>query len=182
MKKFLLSMAAVALTASASWADVTTLVLDGENDLGDIPRINGTTAPTAAQSVKEMSFTLDGIECNLTSDLVLPDSNGNEVETTGNGFALWYNPSSETYRGIMISGKTNTQLTLTVPNGKITGVKLLMAGYSLNALDISFNGTDVSGESVAGGYSWTWSDAEGGESVVMKWVQTSFAFTMANYN
>ncbi|MDE5871290.1 MAG: Ig-like domain-containing protein [Muribaculaceae bacterium] len=62
------------------------------------------------------------------------------------------------------------QITLTIPNGKITGAKLYLSGTALISLDIDFNG--VAKESVFenGIYSWSWSDKDGSESLSIQWV------------
>lgn len=179
MKKLLLSLATVALAASTSWANETTLTFDGEGDVAGLTRITGTSLPTADQCVKEFEFTQDDINCTFTTDLVMHDSSiGKDVQSTGAGFALFTNtnPSKITDSGIYISTNVNTQISLSVPGGKISEVKLNMSGYAVGTLSIITNGTAIDLSPVANGlYSCTWNDTQGAETVTMQILRTFMA-------
>ncbi|MDE5808086.1 MAG: hypothetical protein K2H76_08200, partial [Muribaculaceae bacterium] len=159
MKKLLLSMAAVALTASASWASETTLVFDGENDMAGLTR-QTTTNPTDV--VKEIAYSQDGVDFRLEV-----------TDGTGKGYALVN--AGGTNAGIYVSSSVGSQVTITVPNGHVTGAKLLMSGYALSTLDVTFNGKEIEGNSEGSLYSWIWGDAEGGENLTLSWPSTFMA-------
>ena len=72
----------------------------------------------------------------------------------------------------MYGNPLSSEVTLTVPGGKISGIKLYMTGYAVHNLTISFNGREVDQESENTSYYWTWSDEEGTESVVFSFTNT----------
>ncbi|MDE5808010.1 MAG: hypothetical protein K2H76_07810, partial [Muribaculaceae bacterium] len=176
MKKFLLSLATVALTASASWANETTLTFDEEGDVAGLTRISGTSNPTAQDCVKDFSFTQDGISCAFTTDVELLDSSIDKmVESTGAGFALFTNTNAakSNDRGIYISSYVNTRITLSSPGGKISGVKLIMSGYAMSSLNVITNGTGIEAADAGNNlYAWSWTEAEGVETVTMEFLRT----------
>lgn len=156
MKKLLLSLAAVAMTATASWADVEKLVFDGENDIAGLKR-QTTTSPT--DMVKEVTYSQKDIDFKL------------EVTSgTGKGYAL-VNAGGAT-AGIYVSSSVESQITLTVPNGHITAAKLLLSGYALGTLEVTCNGSPISGVADGSLYSFSWSDDNGGETLTMSWPST----------
>ena len=93
--------------------------------------------------------------------------------TTGKGFALvnagGTNSGLFVYASVAKDTSMTPEITMTVPNGKITEVKLYMSGMSLNSLDIDFNGELIESENEGSLYSWTWSSKEGIESLSMSW-------------
>lgn len=177
MKKSLLfSLSALALTTSVAWANETKIVFDGEGDYAGLTRIEDTKIPAADQCVKSFNFTQAGVECSFTTDLEMMDSSVDKMQqSTGAGFALFTNttPTKPTENGLYISSYVNTQISLSVPNGKINSVKLVMTGYALNTLSVVYNGSDVNGTAgESSSYSWSWSNEEGVETVTMQLLRT----------
>lgn len=168
MKKALLSITALALTAVMSTANEHTLVFDGENDMYGIPR-QTTTDVNSLEFVPEISFTEAGIDFSIK-----------KVSETGYGFALinagGNNAGLCVYSGLKSETSITPQITLTVPNGKISAVKFYMsAAVALHALSLDFNGKEVDSEKEGSLYYWAWSDAEGTETVTIEWNNTYYA-------
>lgn len=170
MKKFLLTTAILALTATASLANVETLVFDGEGDAYGITRQN-TIDVNQVEFVQEISFTQSGIDFSLT-----------KATDTGLGFALvdggGINCGLFIYSALAANTHIVPHFELTVPGGKISAVKLRMSGSYNNtgllSLDIAFNGKNVEPEKDYDLYSWNWSDNEGCESVAIQWNNTYY--------
>ena len=162
MKKALLSLIAVWLSAFASIASEHTIVFDGTNDIGGLTRL--TKTPTKDQCVSELSFTDEDINFSIGKD------------GTGWGFALVHTGNAKAEDGLYVSSTNTPTITLTVPNGKINAVNISLSGYSLAALDIDFNGTSESGKTTDTKiYSWSWTNAEGVETVTITWPTTYMA-------
>ena len=184
MRKTLLTLAAVATTVSLSWADTTTLVFEGDGDVAGMTRIASNTYPTKDECSQDLSFSLEGFDCNFTSDLELPNSEGVMQTSTGNGFALFQNTTTKVGQltkplenGIYASSNINTRISVSLPGGTISAVKLNMYGNALSSLEIPFNGNVVAGEFIqANYYSWSWvaKEGEGSETVTMEWVKTAY--------
>ncbi|MDE5883329.1 MAG: Ig-like domain-containing protein [Muribaculaceae bacterium] len=157
MKKVLLTIVASALASSVAYADQHTFIFDGTNDLGGLTRQTNIKSP---ECVDGFSLTEEGIDFSIA-----------RIGDTGKGFALVN--GGGTNAGIYIAGGitsiTNTKITLTLPNGKITAAKVKVSGYAAITLDISFNGKYI--ESLGDGpiYDWTWSDAAGSETLTLEW-------------
>lgn len=146
-------MGAVMITASMSWADVTTLVFDGTDDFAGLDR-QTTTRPT--NFVKEVAYQQDGVDFKL------------EASGNGQGFALVN--AGGVNAGIQIAMNTVSTVTLTVPNGHITGATISMSGYSLLTLGVNFNGSELEYSSEESSvYTWEWNDAAGGETLTITW-------------
>ena len=162
MKKALLSVAAVTASVITGWANEYTFVFDGNNDMGGLTRQTSTN-PDELTFSDEFSLNEEGVQLSVKN-----------TAATGKGFALVN--AGGTNAGILVyaSMASNTsmspEITLSVPNGKITGAKLYMSGMSLITLDIDFNGKLVEPQNEGALYSWTWTDAEGVESLSMGWV------------
>ncbi len=153
MKKALLSVLIGAAAFSAS-ANQYTLVFDGENDINGLVR-QTTTDKAAWELVKEFSFKESGIDFSIKST----------TETEG-GFALVNigapNAGLVVYASLAKATWLNPEITLTVPGGNITAVKVGMSGTAMSSLDVSFNGTVP--EPMNDGALWIYSwDANGGE-------------------
>lgn len=165
MKKTLLSIIAAASSIFAGMANEYTFVFDGENDMGGLTRQTSTKEAdlTFADS---FSMTEEGIELTLS-----------KISETGLGFALinagGTNAGLCVYPG-MVSSMT-PEITLKVPNGKITSVTLIMSGSALNTLDIPFNGTIIEPELENGLASWNWEDKDGAETVTCTWANNYYA-------
>ncbi len=162
MKKFLLSIFAIAIGAAAAVANEYTLVFDGENDMYGLPRQSATKADYLT-FVSEFSFTEAGIDFSIK-----------KASDAGNGFALVN--AGGTNAGLMVyssgmsaSSFTIPDVTLSVPNGKITAVKVFMSGTSMASLDLTFNGELIEAENKDLLYYWTWKSAEGVEKVSFTW-------------
>ncbi|MDE6548144.1 MAG: Ig-like domain-containing protein [Muribaculaceae bacterium] len=160
MKKSLLSIATVALAAFVANADEYKFVFDGTNDMGGLTRQTDIKTP---ECVDGFSLSEEGVDFSITR--------GSDA---GKGFALVNGGGNNA--GIYISGGftsiTDTKITLSVPNGKITAAKVWLSGYAAITLDISFNGKLV--ESLGDGpiYYWPWSDNSGVETLTLEWVGT----------
>lgn len=160
MKKFLLPIATLALTAFSSMADSHTFDFEGDGDLYGLTR---QTKKDGESYVQEVKFSEAGIDFSLVA-----------TSETKCGFALINAGGANIGLGICgtimpMAMSPAVNLTLTVPNGKISEVKLLMSGSGLVSLDIPFNGNDVESVSEGSLYSWTWKDGEGSEAVSAKW-------------
>ena len=169
MKKTLLTLAAVAMTASASWADQTTFVFDGDNQMWGYPRLE--KLPTANDIVKAIQGEQEGVEFDLK---VANESDGNF------GYAFIHVSNSIDQQGIALYQKTESNLTLSVPGGKITAVTMYMSGGAINGTN---TGCTIAGKSYSAPtagplqidpsdtkkfqYAYSWSDANGLESVVI---------------
>ncbi len=159
MKNYFLLIAAAAMTALTAGANEYTFVFDGDNSLGGIPR---QTDEKNLEYVDGFSLSEEGI------DFTISKANG-----TGSGFAL-INAGGDN-AGIYVSSKIGTTIELTVPRGSITFAKIKMTGYALNALDLAFNGKDVSSTMDGAKYNWEWSDKTGAETLIIEWPSTYMA-------
>lgn len=164
MKKLLLAAATAALIAPGALADSFKFVFDGQNDMYGLTRYM-TDKVDADSYVKEWSFNENGIDFLLTND----------EESTGNGFSLVYAISEKDpgNAGIMVASYTGVNISLTVPGGNITGAKLWLSGYTMNTLEVDFNGTmieDPGNDDAL--WTWQWADPEAGETLVIKWPKT----------
>ena len=161
MKKTLLSIAALAATALTGMADEYTLVFDGNEDLFGLKR-QPTIKADELEFVPEIKFSEAGIDCSITN-----------TAETGSGFALvdagGTNSGVYVYSGMKAETFMDPEITLTVPNGKITGAKLYLTGVSLLTLEIDFNGKMIESEKQGDLFCWSWNDAEGPETLTMKW-------------
>ncbi len=168
MKKTLLSLIAVVCCTVLSPANNHTLVFDGDNDMYGIQR-QTTTDANLLEFVPEMSFTEAGIDFSIK-----------KISETGNGFALVNaggdNAGLCVYSAFASSTSITPQITLTVPDGKISAVKFYMSSVmSLYALSLDFNGKEVDAEKEGTLFYWAWSDEEGTETVTIEWDNTYYA-------
>lgn len=165
MKKTLLTLAAVAATAVTGLANEYKFVFDGDNDMGGLTR---QTSTKQADLTFTDSFSLSEEGINLTVK---------KISEKGIGFALIN--AGGTNAGLCVFSSFTVPITpeisLTVPNGKITSVKLTMSGSGLASLDIPFNGVELEGESENSLVSWTWNDAAGVETVSCTWQNSYYA-------
>lgn len=161
MKKTLLSIAAIAASVMTGWSNEYTFVFDGNNDLGGLTR-QTTTNPNELTFSEGLSLNEEGVELSVKN-----------TATTGMGFALvntgGTNSGILVYASMAKDTSMTPEITMTVPNGKITEAKLYMSGVSLNTLDIDFNGEKIESTNEGGLYSWTWSSKEGTETLSMSW-------------
>lgn len=162
MKKALLSVAAIAATVLTGWANEYTFVFDGNNDMGGLTRQTSTN-PDELTFSEGLTLNEEGVEFSIR----------NTVQT-GKGFALVNAGGSNAgiliYASISSTTSMSPQISLTVPNGKITEAKLYMSGTGLITLDVDFNGAAIESQNEGALYSWTWSDKEGTETLSMGWV------------
>ena len=157
MKKTLLWIAATALVSFGANADEYKFVFDGNNDMGGLKRQTDTKSP---ECVDSFSLSEEGIDFSITRG-----------SDTGKGFALVNGGGNSA--GIYISGEmtsiTDTKVTLTVPNGKITGTKVWISGYGAITLDILINGKEQESQGDGPIYCWVWNNSAGSETVTLEW-------------
>lgn len=160
MKKTLLSFIAVWLSVITALASEHTIVFDGTGDQYGLTRL--TTAPTATSTfVTELSFTEEDVSFSIE-----------KTSTTGYGFALVNAGGANAGLCVYSSFTSATQpsASLTVPNGKITKVRLYLSGSALTTLAIDFNGEESESTGTDGSlYYWDWSNTEGVETLNFKW-------------
>ncbi len=170
MKKTLLSIAAVAAVTLSGMANDYKFVLDGDNDLGGLTRALS-TALTDVNLVQSFTLTEDGITLSV--------KNSAEEVKTGTGLALinagGTNAGLCAYSGTFGS-KVVPEVSITVPNGKITSMKALLSGSAISfATDITLNGTVVNMDNKEGSlFVLEWSDAAGLETVTFSWTNPGF--------
>ena len=170
MKKTLLTVIAVGLSALPSLADVHTIVFDSKEDVYGLKlqtfqnerAMNAAVTAETMEFVPGLTFTEDGIDFSIK-----------KTGDTGLGYALvdagGANYGLCVYSYLKAETHMKTELSLTVPNGKIKGVKLYMSGYAVYNLEIPFNGTPVEPMDDNALYYWQWTDAEGAETVTCDW-------------
>ncbi|MDE6681915.1 MAG: Ig-like domain-containing protein [Muribaculaceae bacterium] len=169
MKKLLLTFATLAMGVTSTLADETKMVFDGDNDMGGLTRQTDFDPRLIRMNPGDLvfsdSFTYaqDGVEFSIKKE-----------SEEGYGFALVN--AGGTNAGIMVYstmvGEYDTilpEVTLSIPNGKIKGFKLVMTGDALGTLEIEVEGKKVESVSENNAYSWTWSDEEGLEKVTFDW-------------
>lgn len=112
MKKTLLSIAAIAASVMTGWSNEYTFVFDGNNDLGGLTR-QTTTNPD------ELTFSE---VLSLNEEVSVKNT-----ATTGMGFALvntgGTNSGILVYASMAKDTSMTPEITMTVPNGKITEAK-----------------------------------------------------------
>ncbi|MDE5789761.1 MAG: hypothetical protein K2H96_00830 [Muribaculaceae bacterium] len=156
MKKELLFCVTLSLSGLAL-ANEHTIVFDGENDMYGLQR-QTTVNVNSLEFVQDFSFKEDGIEFSIKN-----------TDPACKGFALVN--AGGTNAGLFISSvffSETTQfpeVTLSVPDGKITGVKLYMSGDGLMSVKVPFNGEDASSQQEGKIFFWTWKDQTGVETV-----------------
>lgn len=156
MKKAFLSAIALSLIAGGALANEHKLVFDGENDMYGLVR-QTTNNANDVEFVPDFSFSEAGINFSLTN-----------TAETGKGFALvnagGTNAGIFIYSGMAAATYISPKVTLTVPGGKISGVKFYMSGSQNNAaltpLDVVFNGIEVEGERQDDIFCWNWTAEE----------------------
>lgn len=159
MKKALLTLAAIAATVMTGWANEYKFVFDGDNDMGGLTR---QTSTKEADLTFVDSFTLseEGIDLSVK-----------KTSEKGLGFALINAGGTDAglcvYSSFLVA--QTPEISVSVPGGKITSVKLTMSGTGLTSLDIPFNGKEIESVNENNLSSWTWSDAEGEECVTCSW-------------
>ncbi|MDE7097092.1 MAG: hypothetical protein K2O47_06330 [Muribaculaceae bacterium] len=164
MKKTLLSIAAVAVTAFSGMANEYKFVFDGNNDMGGLTR--QTSIKEAELSFAEsFSMTEEGVELSVK-----------KVSENGLGLALIN--AGGLNAGLCVYSSTfvamTPEISLKVPNGKITSVTITMSGSGLTNLDVSFNGKEIECDGTSQPFFWKWSDAEGTDEVICTWVNNYF--------
>ncbi|MDE7345533.1 MAG: Ig-like domain-containing protein [Muribaculaceae bacterium] len=164
MKKTLLTIAAVAVSAIAGMANEYKFVFDGKDDMGGLTR-QTTLVEADLTFTNSFSLTEDGVELSATNSS--ENSLGYALINAGGSNAGLCVYSS-------ITKRMTPEISLTVPKGKITYVKLVMSGQSLATLDIPFNGKEISGENDGALWSWEWSDQEGSENVTFSWTNNYY--------
>lgn len=163
MKKTLLTIATLAIASIPAMANEHTLVFDGENDMAGLKR-QTTTKVDEMEFVKQISLSEEGIDFSLTSR-----------EGDGNGFAL-VNAGGEN-AGIYVSSKIAPKITLTVPNGNISDVKICLSGYGVYSLDLNFNGKEIEyTDQKDKCYYWEWSNESGTSELTIEWAALEFNY------
>lgn len=165
MNRFILSAAFISLLTGSVLANEHKIVFDGDNDLYGIVR-QTTTDVNAVEFAPELSFSEAGIDFSIS-----------KTSETGKGFALvnagGSNAGIYIYSAYTSATIINPLITLTVPNGNIKAVKMVMTGSGNNAaliaLSLMVNGEEVDSEKDGTGYLWTWSNEEGAETVTIGW-------------
>ncbi len=156
MKKELLFCVTLSLSGLAL-ANEHTIVFDGENDMYGLQR-QTTVNVNSLEFVQDFSFKEDGIEFSIKN-----------TDPACKGFALVN--SGGTNAGLFISSvffSESTQfpeVSLSVPDGKITGVKLYMSGDGLMSVKVPFNGQEISSQQEGKIFYWDWKPQEGIETV-----------------
>lgn len=169
MNKTLLTLVCFAIASSTMMANEHTLVFDGDNDIAGLKR-QTTTNVNDMTFVDNFSFTEEGIDFSIT-----------KTDGTGKGFALvnaGVDSKGNDNSGIYISSYVDTKVTLTVPNGKITGAKICLSGYGAYNLEISFNGgnaVEYTSQTNNQYYYWDWSSKEGDSTLTIEWPYTFMA-------
>lgn len=153
MKKHVLLIAATASILATANANEYTMVFDGDNSLGGLPR---QTDEKNLNFVDGFSLTEEGINFTIS-----------KTDGSGNGYAL-VNAGGDK-AGIYVSSKVDTKIELTVPNGTISAAKVYISGYALTALDLTFNGNVVESSITGTMYYWKWSDKDNVESLSIEW-------------
>lgn len=162
MKKAYLFAIALSLATGGAMANEHTLVFDGDNDMYGLTR-QTTIDPNVVEFVSSFSFSEGGIDFSLTN-----------TAETGKGFALvnagGTNAGIFIYSGMASATYISPKISLTVPNGKISGVKFYMSGSQNNAalisLDVFFNEAEVSSEREGNLFCWNWNAASDGPETV----------------
>ena len=164
MKKTLLTIAVLATSALTGMANEYTFIFDGDNDMGGLKR---------QTSIKEAELTF--------SDTFAISEEGIDLKITKvseNGLGLALINAGGTNAGLCVfstfTKAMTPEISLTVPGGKITAVKLSMSGKALATLEIPFNGKEVESENESALYTWSWKDAEGVENVTCSWTNSYY--------
>lgn len=168
MKKTLLTLLAIAAFCGVSRANEHKIVFDSGSEVHGYPCQEWTNIKSAdgLTFVQDMSFTEEGIDFSIRN-----------TADTGYGLAIVNGPDE--FKGLLIFAaampgpvdtKMTPEITLTVPNGNITGVKLCMYGQNaMSTLEIPFNGEMIEPEIVTPNYYWNWTSEEGAETVTFGW-------------
>lgn len=165
MKKALLSFAMASAFVMTGMANDYTFVFDGNNDMGGLTR-QTSTKESDLTFTDSFSLNEEGIELSMK-----------KISEKGFGFALinagGNNAGLCVYSSFYVH--MTPEITLTVPNGKITSVTLTMSGTGLTSVDIPFNGTEVEGTVENSMVAWTWKDNAGVETVSCTWDNNYYA-------
>lgn len=164
MKKALLSVAVVAASVMTGMANEYKFVFDGDNDMGGLTR-QTSTKESELTFTESFNLNEEGVELSIK-----------KTSEKGIGFALIN--AGGTNAGLCVFSSFTVPITpeisLTVPNGKITSVTLTMSGTGVNSLDIPFNGTEVEPEYENSLATWIWNDPEGTENVKLTWANNYY--------
>ncbi|MDE6009973.1 MAG: hypothetical protein K2F87_00805 [Muribaculaceae bacterium] len=165
MKKTLLTLTVLGLASLTAAANEHTFVFDGENAMFGVDR--QTTLDVAELKFsEEISGTEAGVDFSIK-----------KVSETGNGFALVNAGGANA--GLLVQSAFSSathvtpEISLTVPGGKISEVKLWMSGTALSSLAISFNGKFLDpGDPEGGIFPWVWQGLD--ETVTFTWDNTYY--------
>ncbi len=156
MKKFLLSLAAVSMTASMALADHTIFDFMGSEDAYGLTR---QTDPKNYEGTTELTAEQDGVTMTLKSE---PAS---LFGRTGTGFSLVKFGVNREGLGLYCSTLT---MSFTVPNGTITGAQVVINGYNVPTMELDINGKLYEGTDISNvDYCYTWSDEAGAETITL---------------
>lgn len=162
MVKKLLAFAAIGGWAALCFGNEHTFVFDGDNNIGTLERQTSLDEESLT-FVDSFSYSEAGIDFTITKQ-----------NDEGRGFALVNAGGVDA--GIYVYAKfpgeyysISPDITLKVPNGKITGAKLYLSGSGLLSLGINFNGKDIDSDMEGALYYWEWSDPTGSETLSIKW-------------
>lgn len=160
MKKFLLSLAAIAMMGSTAIAEKVVINFQGSEDMYGLTR--QTTNPgimgTGVTCVPEFSFSEDGVDFNFAKD-----------GTSGSGFALVNYEKTAAANGLQINGYVmagrliTPVITISVAEGKITKSTITYTATYRNPMTV--NGVEVASDGAANS-SFVWTSEEGEQSIV----------------
>ncbi len=166
MKKLLLSLATVALTATASWANELTVNFEGDKDLYGLTRFTTTTQANLTFA-QEVPITEDGVELKFSDSA--PGLGWALINAGGlnNGLCAYSN----------FSAAMHPEIELKVPGGTIENVKLYISGTSANNLKLSVSAGTLADEptEIQSNYVYfSWSDESGVETVKFDWTNNYY--------
>lgn len=163
MKKTLLALALIASSVGIVRADEYTFVFDGNNDMGGLVR---QTTNVQANLTFSDSFEMTEEDIELSVK---------KIDGEGPGLALIN--AGGTNAGLCVfstyTKSVTPEITLSVPGGKITGVKLSMSGSALATLELPFNDKTLESVNENGIFTWTWKGA-GVETVTCSWLNSFY--------
>lgn len=160
MKKLLLSLAALSLTASMVYADQTIINFLGTEDCYGLPR-QTTIKNGDVKFTKDVSFEQDGVNFSLAATPVNLGYFG-----TGEGVALVN--AGQNKEGLLLDTATDIDIKMTVPNGTITKALVMINGYAVNNLNLNVNGKEIEGgEEFFPVVDYLWEDETGAETITI---------------
>lgn len=158
MKKLLLSLAALSLTASMAYADQTVINFLGNEDCYGMTRQTNLKELTFTENV---SFEQDGVNFSVIATPVDMGFFG-----TGEGVALVNGGQNK--EGLYLDRATDIEIKMTVPNGTITKALIMMNGTGVTSLELNVNGKGIEcGDEFFPVGDFLWEDQTGAETITI---------------